>query len=151
MTRTPPHLKQKIYQTTVLLKLDYYCCAVWDPRQSTLKEQLEKVQKFAGRVITKNWSPSYQPISSLQTLATRRRQQKLKLCYKFLTGHSCITPPASQHTPIHLLVVHTTFNSTSPMCPQLHSSPLFSLTLPASGTPFPKTSSLPQPQQLSKL
>ena len=29
-------------------------CSVWDPHSTTLINELEKTQKFAGRVITKN-------------------------------------------------------------------------------------------------
>ena len=39
----PNHLCLKVYQTTVLLKLDY-CCAIWDPHQVTYQSQLENIQ-----------------------------------------------------------------------------------------------------------
>ena len=72
-----------------------YCSAVWDPHHQT-----SHIQKFAGRVITQNWSADYESLLSslkLNPLATRRRMQKLKLCYKVLNNKSCI--PSSLFTP----------------------------------------------------
>jgi len=54
----PNHLRLEVYQTTVLPKLNY-CCAVWDPHQVSYRSQLENIQKFAGRIVTKNWSLDY--------------------------------------------------------------------------------------------
>ena len=95
----PNHLRHKIYQTTVLPKLDY-CGAVWDPRQLKSTKQLENIQKFAGRVITQNVSSDYPTLCSslnLKPLPTRRRMQKLKLCYNILSDRSCI--PSSAFSP----------------------------------------------------
>ena len=90
---TPP-ARHAIYKSVILPKLEY-CASVWDPHQTTLQAKLESTQKFAGRVITKNWNADYQTLlSELQwnTLKTRRTNQKLKLCYKILNNHSCIPP-----------------------------------------------------------
>ena len=90
------HLRHKIYQTTVLPKLDY-CGAVWDPHQLKSTKLLENVQKFAGRVITQDWSSSYPFLCSsldLKPLSIRRCMQKLKLCFKILRKESCIPPTA---------------------------------------------------------
>ena len=95
----PNHLCLKVYQTTVLPKLDY-CCAVWDPHQVTYRSQLENIQKFTGRIITKNWSLDYPSLCvslNLKSLYARRQIQKLKLCYKILTSNSCL--PSDHFTP----------------------------------------------------
>ena len=39
----PCHLRDKIYRTTILPRLEY-CCAVWDPHHSKDKQALENVQ-----------------------------------------------------------------------------------------------------------
>ena len=90
--QTPPQLRCKIYITTTLPKLEY-CSAVWDPHHVKRRQQLENVQKFAGRVITNNWTSGYELLCSslgLMKLADRRRTQKLKLCYKIVNNLSCI-------------------------------------------------------------
>ena len=92
----PKLLRHKIYKTTVLPKLDY-CGAVWDPHQLKSTKLLENVQKFAGRIITQDWSSSYPFLCSsldLKPLSIRRRMQKLKLCFKILRKESCIPPTA---------------------------------------------------------
>ena len=84
---------------TVLPKLDY-CCAVWDPHQVTYRSQLENIQKFAGRIITKNWSSEYPSLCvslNLKSLSAQKQIQKLKLCYKILTNNSCL--PSDHFTP----------------------------------------------------
>jgi len=88
----PPQLRLKIYITTTLPKLEY-CSAVWDPHRVKWRQQLENVQKFAGRVITNNWTSGYESLCSslgLMKLADRRRAQKLKLCYEIVNNLSCI-------------------------------------------------------------
>ena len=52
--KATPLARQKIYRSVVLPKLEY-CAAVWDPHQSILIDELEKVQGFAGKVVTKDW------------------------------------------------------------------------------------------------
>jgi len=75
----PPQLRRKIYITTTLPKLEC-CSAVWDPHHVKRRQQLENVQKFAGRVITNNWTSGYESLSlGFMKLADRRRTQKLKL------------------------------------------------------------------------
>ena len=90
----PVHLRHQIYRSTTLAKLEY-CCAVWDPHYSTDKQALESVQKFAGRVITGQWRSDYPSLLAKlnwKTLATRRMQQKLKVCYNVVKNLSCIPP-----------------------------------------------------------
>ena len=47
----------KVNHSVVLPKLEY-CTAVWDPHQSILINELEKLQGFAGKVVTKDWKAS---------------------------------------------------------------------------------------------
>ena len=88
-----------LYQCLVLPTLDY-CSSVWDPAAETLICQLESVQRFAARLVTKRWSsPPDQLIHSLNwsTLQTRRKKQKVMVCRRILSGHSIL--PHSLLTP----------------------------------------------------
>ena len=61
---------------------------------------IENVQKFAARVITHEWKSDYPSLCSKlnwQTLNTRRKIQKLKVCYNILNNLSII--PATTFTP----------------------------------------------------
>ena len=94
-----PKARQAIYKGAILPKLEY-CASVWDPHQLTLQNQLETTQKFAARVITKKWKTNYANLLQelkWNTLKTRRKTQKLKMCYNILNRHSCI--PSSLFTP----------------------------------------------------
>ena len=51
--QSPPQIRNQ-----VLPKLDY-CSTVWDPHSSTDINRMENVQKFAGKVITKQWKADY--------------------------------------------------------------------------------------------
>ena len=59
----PPELRLKIFNTTILPKLEY-CSAVWDPHLKKDIASLDSIQRFAGRTITRNWSMTS---SELQT------------------------------------------------------------------------------------
>ena len=75
-------IRNQIYCTAVLPKLDYYS-TVWDSHSSTDINRLESMQKFAGKVITKQWKADYPTLlASLkwQPLSTRKRFQKLEVC-----------------------------------------------------------------------
>ena len=101
----PPQVRHTIYRSAILPKLDY-CSAVWDPHQECHKTELEKVQKFAGRIITGQWKSTY---SSLLTrlnwhpLHVRRRHQKLKVCLNNLSiiSSSVFTPHPHPSARIH--------------------------------------------------
>ena len=83
-----------LYKCLVLPTLDY-CSSVWDPAAVTLISQLESVQRFAARLVTKHWSsPPDQLIHSLNwpTLQARRRKQKVMVCRCILSGHSILPP-----------------------------------------------------------
>ena len=58
------------------------------------------VQKFGCRVISKEWKSDYPTLLThlqLPTLQSRRKQQRLIMCYKILTNNSSI--PSSYFTP----------------------------------------------------
>ena len=95
----PQHVRHKIYTSVVLPKLDY-CCSVWDPHLIKNKQELDKVQKFAGRVITHDWKsdlPTLQNLLKWKDLTTRRKFIKLKVCYKIIMNRSLI--PSSSFSP----------------------------------------------------
>ena len=69
-----PESLVRLYRTQVLPLLDYGCI-VWDPHLSKHKQQLEKVQLFATRMATKQWSESAEALNrhfDLPPLTTRR-------------------------------------------------------------------------------
>ena len=97
-------------RSTILPKLDY-CCAVWDPHHSNETTALDRVQRFAGRVITHQWQSDHSTLlNSLnwQPLQTRRRLIKLKVCYNILNNYSCIPPSVfTPHPYPHLRHSHS--------------------------------------------
>ena len=89
--------RHALYKSTILPKLEY-CCSVWDPHSTTLINELEKTEKLTGRVITKNWNSDYATILNdlnWLPLSTRRKMQKLKVCY-ILNDFLCI--PSYPHS-----------------------------------------------------
>ena len=96
LSQSPPNVRDRIYCAIVLPKLEY-CCAVWDPHYVSDIDALESVQKFAGRVITRQWHSDYHTLCSTlnwQPLSVRRKLQKLKVCYNIVNNRSII--PSSQ-------------------------------------------------------
>ena len=92
LSQSPPNVRHQIYHATVLPKLEY-CCAVWDPHYVSDIDALENVQKFAGRVITRQWHSDYHTLCSTlnwQPLSIRRKLQKLKVCYNIVNNCSII-------------------------------------------------------------
>ena len=84
LSQSPPNVCHWIYRATVLPKLEY-CCAVWDPHYVLDIDALESVQKFAGRVITRQWHSDYHTLCSTlnwQPLSVRRKLQKLSVLYR---------------------------------------------------------------------
>ena len=68
------------------LHLDY-AAQVWDPYLQKDVQLLENTQKFALKLISHNWSTSYQDLlslSDLPTLSTRRLHLKLSQVYKIV-------------------------------------------------------------------
>ena len=79
-------------QRSLKLALGLGACTE-DTLTITVINELEKTQKFAGRVITKNWNSDYATILNdlnWLPLSTRRKMQKLKVCYNILNDFSCI-------------------------------------------------------------
>ena len=96
-----PCYLNKLYKSIVLPHLDY-CCCVWDPPHKTHIEKLERVQSFAARVVSGNWTRDASELkSSLQwpSLASRRLHLKLCLCHKIVTGASIIEPSFFPNAP----------------------------------------------------
>ena len=84
-----PQSLRKMHIALVLPHLSY-CSSVWDPPSgSSLASELEKVQKFALRMCTYNWSANYLDLLSnlqLPSLSTRCSQSKLFIIYKILNN-----------------------------------------------------------------
>ena len=109
-----------MYIALVLPHLSY-CSSVWDPPSgSSLASELEKVQKFALRMCTYNWSANYLDLLSnlqLSSLSTRRSQSKLFIIYKILNNliyfppkiFICIPPPIRSSHSYHPLNVLTPY------------------------------------------
>ena len=78
-----------LYISCVRSQLEY-ACPVWDPHHTTAVAALEKVQKFALRLCTKNWSHSnYSSLleqCNLPTLETRRLYLRLCYLYQIING-----------------------------------------------------------------
>ena len=94
-----PQVRSKLYSSVILPKIEY-CSSVWDPHQAKYISMLESVQKFGCRVISKEWNSDYPTLLThlqLPTLQSRRKQQRLIMCYKILTNNSSI--PSSYFTP----------------------------------------------------
>ena len=76
-----------LYRALVLPHLSY-CSSVWSPPVSSGDSRsLEKVQFFALKLCSKNWSSNYSYLlksTNLPTLSSRRTQAKLILTFKFL-------------------------------------------------------------------
>lgn len=83
-----------IYRSAIFPWVNYYS-AIWDPHQECYKSELENVQKFAGRVITRQWKSTYPNILAQLNwlpLHVRRRHQKLKACYNWVLNNLSIIP-----------------------------------------------------------
>ena len=94
-----PQVRSKLYSSVILPRLEY-CSSVWDPHQAKYISMLESVQKYGCRVISKEWNSIYPTLLTrlrMPTLQSRRKQQKLIMCYKILTNTSSI--PASHFIP----------------------------------------------------
>ena len=115
-----------LFKSTVLPLLDY-CSCVWDPYQTTYINMIEGVQKFAARLATKQWNTSYNDLLAQlgwPLLSTRRKQQKLFLCHRILSGYSIIPPSSftphpsptlrhSHHLPLYRPITRSTAYSAS--------------------------------------
>ena len=71
-----------------------YACTVWDPFLQKDIQLLEKVQKFAAKVCTKQWHWSYQELLhtvQLPSLQVRRKRIELVLLYKYISNMAYFT------------------------------------------------------------
>ena len=99
-----------------------YACTVWDPFLQKHIQLLEKVQKFAAKVCTKQWHWSYEELLhtlQLPSLQVRRKRMKLVLLYKYINNMAYFTEPtlvqrqlyystrASHSHHLHYLSGHT--------------------------------------------
>ena len=79
----------RLYHSQVLPLIDYGC-VVWDPHLVKHKQQLEKVQLFATRIASKQWSESANTLNShfnLPSLCLRRNYLKMLYLYKLVNGY----------------------------------------------------------------
>ena len=98
-----PNSLLRLYRSLILPHLSY-CSSVWSPPiNSGDSRSLEKVQKFALKLCTKNWSSSYSSLlhsTNSPLLTTRRSQAKLSLVFKFLNNILFLPPSIlSFHSP----------------------------------------------------
>ena len=94
LNQSPGLIRHQIYRAAVLPKLEY-CASVWDPHHLKDINAVDRVQKFAAKVITCEWKSDYPTLCSKlnwQTLSTRRKIQKLKVCFNIMNNLSIIPP-----------------------------------------------------------
>ena len=95
--QAPPEVS---LNTTILPKLEY-CSAVWDPHLKQDIASLHSVQKFAGRMVTHNWSTDITELQETlewKPLKTRRTNIKLKVVYLTISPVSLnLTSPITPH------------------------------------------------------
>jgi len=86
----PAELKETAYISLVRSVLKY-CATVWDPYLVKDRDELEKVQRRAGRFVKNNYQPKSSVTEMLNDLgwlplAERRRELRLTLLFKILQG-----------------------------------------------------------------
>ena len=96
LCNVPPKLKNSAYIVLVLSRLEYGA-PVWDPHLTMDSKLLEDLQRhaahfFKGVYQTKSSITSVLRDLGWQDLRHRRRDLRLALLYKILTGHMAITP-----------------------------------------------------------
>ena len=85
----------RLYRSQVLPIIEYGCI-VWDPHLFKHKQQLERIQLFATRIASKQWTESADTLNShfcLPLLSLRRNYLKLLYMYKLV--NSCVFCPYS--------------------------------------------------------
>ena len=113
--QAPSEMRRRIVNSTIQPKLEY-CCTIWDPHLKQDIANLDNVQKFAGRVVTHNWSSDITELQqslNWQPLRTRRRNIKLKVVYNIIvnnlsriprsvfTNHPHPSPPVTPTTKLY--------------------------------------------------
>ena len=87
---SPPSVLLQLYLSLIRPHTEY-AAAVWDPHLKGDILAIERLQKFALRVCTKQWSLEYQRLlhlCDLPSLVTRRRYLRLCVLYKLLKNFS---------------------------------------------------------------
>ena len=109
----PLEVINNLYKSLVLPYLDY-CSLVWDPSSKKHITSLEKVQKFAYKIMTKEWSSSTSTNMSWQALSTRRNYQKLTVSFKIIKNLSIQDLSESSFTHSHHLpLFHLSVNTSA--------------------------------------
>ena len=120
---SPPSVLFKLYLALIRPHLEY-CSSVWDPSSSSLISSLEKVQYFALKLCSKQWSSSYSSLLLLfncPTLSLRRKFSKLTFLFKVLHGLTYFPsgsfafqhPPRMSFRSYHPLNLHIPFTRSS--------------------------------------
>ena len=117
LSQSPPNVRHRIYRATVLPKLEYYW-AVWDPHYVSDIDALESVQKFGGRVITRQCmalrlsysllhpklATSLSTQKAAETQCVKYRKQSFNHSFKqFFTTSSPFPPSSSLSDPLHTI------------------------------------------------
>ena len=100
----------ELYKMLVRPHLEY-AAPVWDPHLRKDITNIERVQKFALKMCTKNWDSGYQDLLDLTHIPTlENRRLYLKLCtlHKIIHGLFCFPtnvfiPQPNRHTTLPLL------------------------------------------------
>ncbi len=99
--QAPVDVCRKIVHTAILPKLEY-CSAVWDPHHKHDIAKLDSVQRFAGRMVLRNWTADIADLLSTlgwSPLKVRRRNIELKVLYNILNNYSRIPQTAFTYHP----------------------------------------------------
>ena len=89
-----------LYITYVRPHLEY-ASPLWDPHCKYLIDMLESVQRFACRIILKQWELHYDMMLTeldLPSLTLRRRISKLTILYKVINGDTFFSPECFNQT-----------------------------------------------------
>jgi len=96
LRRCPAKLKETAYITLVRSTLDY-AASIWDPHLAKDCDLLEKLQRLSARFVKGDYRTTSSVSQMLHDLGwcdlkDRRRDFRLALLYKIVTGHVAINP-----------------------------------------------------------
>ena len=109
----------QLYKSLVLPIL-HYCLPLWDPHYGIHSKQLDSIQTFAARVISKSWRGSSSNLVSslhLPSLSVRRKKHKVALSYciintnPFILHTSPIIPSQAQSSSTFILFSYSLYFS----------------------------------------